>query len=54
MGYLNKNKVFKSAFKAYCDMVAVMGLGRYGNSGKVCFEHFEIEKHPAGTDISKL
>ena len=54
IAYLKENKMFKQAFKAYCDMVAVMGLGKRGKNGKVCFEHFEIEEHPAGTDISKL
>jgi hypothetical protein len=54
MGYFTKNKMFKVAFKAYCDMVAIMGLGDKKEKGRVCFEHYELIEHPAGTDISKL
>ena len=42
-GYLTNNKLNKIAFKTYCDMVAVMGLG--SNSDRICFEHYEVEKH---------
>lgn len=40
--YFNKHKMFKQAFKAYCDVVVVMGLGDSRQHRKACFEHFEI------------
>lgn len=49
MAYLNKNKMFKVAFKAYCDAVAIKGLGASRNT-RVCFEYYEVTEHPAGTD----
>jgi hypothetical protein len=51
-GYLKKHDLWKSAFKAYCNMVAIVGL----TSGlpKFCFGHFDVSEQPAGTNITTL
>ncbi|MCI4435772.1 MAG: hypothetical protein JHC33_03030 [Ignisphaera sp.] len=51
-GYLKKHNLWKSGFKAYCNMVAIMGLA--SGLPKFCFEHFDVSEQPAGTNITTL
>lgn len=50
--YLKRKKMFKVAFKLFCDSAGVFGFTRAGH--KICFEHYEITLHPLDTDMSTL